>query len=186
MYAFISNEYRGIVNTQRQLNFLLSIYSYPKFVKVNSELEAKKFFASCDREFLDTGIYRYGKKTDSGYVTIEYYIDGKNIYANVHTKYLGFIRLPSLPKNVKQDCSYDLIKLKVCDVNLEDELISHHCIAIRNLLGLFNEFINIEIILPDISVYLAITKYKGSNFAIKRLQSYLKKRAGEVYYTIRR
>ena len=45
MYAFVSNEYRTIVYTQRKLDFLCSIYSYPKFKKVENEYEAGKFFA---------------------------------------------------------------------------------------------------------------------------------------------
>ena len=46
MFAFISNEYRTIVKTTARLELL---YSYPKFVKVKTEDEAKEFFRQHDR-----------------------------------------------------------------------------------------------------------------------------------------
>lgn len=185
MYAFISNEYRSIVYTQRQLDFLSSIYSYPKFKMVNTMAEANEFFAKNYREFYKPSLNQYGKVDDIGYISIQYFIDGRNIYVNVFTKHFGFIKLSNLPKNVKQDASYDLLKLKICNVILDDSLIAHHCTAISNILSLFDLYINMELILPDVSVYLACTKYKGKNFSIRNLQSVLQARMGVTFYTIK-
>lgn len=185
MWAFISNEYRTICYTQRQLNFMCEVYTYPTFKKVSNLLEAKQFFASKNREFINAGIKQYGKESDIGYISIEYFVDGTNIYVNVFTKNFGFIKLTGLPPNVKQDASYDLLKLKICNVILDDTLISHHCVAISNILRLFDTYINIELILPDISVYLACTKYKGKNYTIRNLQGLLNSRMGNTFYTIK-
>jgi len=185
MYAFVSNEYRAVVKTQRQLDFLMSIYTYPQFRKVNNELEAKKFFNSCNRDFMKTGLNKYGRPNDIGFIKIEYFINGKNIYVNVFTKNFGFIKLSDLPSNVKQDSSYDLLKLKICNVILDDSLIAHHCIAIVNILSLFDSYINVELVVPDISIYLACTKYNGKNYAIKRMQGALSDRMGSVFYTMK-
>lgn len=185
MYAFVSNEYRAIVYSRRQLDFLCSVYSYPKFKKVLTEKEAKEFFALNNREFFTPSLKQYGKVNDIGYISIQYFIDGKNIYVNVFTKHFGFIKLSELPRNVKQDASYDLLKLKICNVILNNDLIAHHCTAITNILSLFDLYINIELILPDISVYLACTKYRGKNFSIKNLQRLLNSRMGTTFYTIK-
>ena len=185
MYAFVSNEYKAVVYTQRQLDFLLSVYTYPQFKKVLNLEEAQKFFNSCNRQFIETGITKYGRDSDISYIRIEYFIDGKNIYVNVDTSHFGFIKLCDLPKNVKQDSTYDLLKIKICNVVLDDSLIGHHCTAISNILSLFDKYINIELVLPDISVFLAVTKYDGKNFTIKRTQRTLKGRTGKVFYTIK-
>lgn len=147
--------------------------------------EAKRFFNQCNRDFIKSGLNKYGRDSDIGYISIEYFIDGKNIYVNVYTKHFGFIKLSKLPNNVKQDSSYDLLKLKICNVILDDSLIAHHCVAIKNILSLFDTYINMEIILPDVSVYLACTKYKGRNFSINNLQATLQSRMGSVFYTIK-
>lgn len=185
MYAFVSNEYRSIVYSQRQLDFLCSIYTYPQFKKVENELEAKRFFTKCNRKFIESGLNKYGRDTDIGYISIQYFVGDNNIYANVFTNNFGFIKLKDLPNNVKQDASYDLLKIKICNVRLDDRLISHHCIAISNILRLFDEYINIELMLPDISMYLACTKYRGKNYSINNLQGMLNSRMGNVFYTMR-
>ena len=184
MYAFISNEYKGIVHTQRQLDFLMSIYSYPKFAKVKDVNEARQFFKQNNREFIFANINKYGKDSDIGYIRISYLIDNNPIYVNVDTSHFGFIKLDEIPNNVKQEATYDLLKLKISNVVLDNELISHHCVAITNILSLFDKYIHIELVLPDISVYLAITKYTGTDYSIKRAQSVCKNRLGKVFYTI--
>lgn len=185
MYAFVSNEYRAIVYSRRQLDFLCSVYSYPKFKKVVTEKEAKEFFNINCRTFFTPSMNKYGVVENIGYISIQYFIDGKNIYANIYTEHFGFIKLSKLPKNVKQDATYDLLKLKICNVVLDNSLIAHHCTAIANILSLFDLYINVELILPDISVYLACTKYKGRNFSIKNLQRLLNSRMGTTFYTIK-
>lgn len=185
MYAFVSNEYRTIVYTQRKLDFLCDIYTYPKFRKVNSEEEARKFFQQCNRDFINAGLNKYGREADVGYISIKYLISDNTIYCNVSTKHFGYIKLSNLPDNVYQDSTYDMLKLKITNVVLDDSLIAHHCIAITNILSLFDKFINIELVLPDISVYLACTKYKGKNYSINKLQSSIKSRLGNVFYTIK-
>lgn len=185
MYAFVSNEYRAIVYSQRQLDFLNSVYTYPQFKKVENIAEAKAFFNSCNRKFIESGLNKYGRDSETGYISIQYFIDGKNIYCNVNTKHFGFIKLNNLPKNVKQDSSYDLLKLKICNVVLDNSLIAHHCTAIVNILSLFDKFINIELILPDISIYLACTKYKGKNYSIRNLQNVISSRLGGTFYTMK-
>lgn len=185
MYAFISNEYRTVVQTQRQLDLLASIYTYPQFKKVGSKEEALKFFSQCDREFIATGMSKFGKTDDIGYIRIQYFLDGKNVYANIGTKYFGFIKLSDLPNNVKQDSSYDLLKLKICNVNLNNLLIADHCLAISSIIKLFDSCINVELVIPDISIFLACTRYKGRNYAIRRAQNLLSERMGKVFYTIK-
>lgn len=185
MYAFVSNEYRSIVYSTRQLDFLLSVYSYPQFKKVSTVAEAKAFFNQCNREFIKAGRNKYNRQSNIGYITIEYFIDGKNIYLNVKTNHFGFIKLYNLPDYIKQDASYDLLKLKICNVNLDNDLIAHHCIAIANALRLFDKSISIELVLPDLSVYLACTKYKGKNYAIKKCQDEINGRLGNIFYTIK-
>lgn len=186
MYAFISNEYKTIVYTQRQLDFLCSIYSYPSFVKINSTEEAKQFFIRKDRDFIRTGISKYGKQTKVGYIAVEYFIDGNNVYYNLYTEKFGFIKFTNFPSNVICDSGYDLIKLKFKNVSLNNDLIAHHCTAIQLVLRFIGDFINVELRLPDESIYLALTKYTGKNYSIKNTQSLIKGRLAETYYTVKK
>ena len=186
MYAFVSNEYRTIVHTRRQLDFLCGIYSYPKFKRVENMIEAREFFGQNSREFYMPSLNKFGKTEDIGYISIEYFIADNNIYVNVDTKHFGYIKLKNLPSHVKQESTYDLLRLKICNVVLDNSLIAHHCIAISHIISLFDDNINMELKLPDVSVYLACTKYEGRNFGIRNIANTLKSRLGVTFYTIKK
>ena len=185
MFAFISNEYRTIVKTTARLELLLSIYSYPKFVKVKTEDEAKEFFRQQDRAFIKRGALHYGGKDKCSYMRVEYFIADNNIYCNIDTSNFGFVRLGTLPSNVSQEATYDLLRVKIKNVILNDDLIPHHCLAINNILTLFDDYVNIEIVVPDVSVFLACTKYGGKDTTINRVKNFINSRPGEVYFTIK-
>lgn len=184
MYAFISNEYRTIINSQRQLDFLLSIYSYPKFKKVETTEEAQRWFNEQERVHIKSKTIRYGAKNKTSYVSVEYFIADDCIFYNIRTDNFGFIKLTKLPENVKQDARYDLIKLKVCDVSLDDSKISSNCIAIENVLRILGPYLNIELVVPDISIYLACVRYTGKSFVISRVKNIINSRYGKTYYKI--
>lgn len=185
MYAFLSNEYRTTVYTQRQLDFLISIYSYPQFKKVNSEAEAARWFSEQDRKFIRDTKVRYGRKDKVSYIAVEYFIADNNIYYNIDTSKFGLIKFEEIPSNAVQDVRFDFIKLKLKNVVLNDVLIAHHCIAISNILKILGPYPNIELKLPDISVYLACTKYTGKNFVIQKTKREIRDRFGDTYFVFK-
>lgn len=46
-------------------------------------------------------------------------------------------------------------------------------------------FVDINLVVPDISIYLAIKQYSGKNYVIKGLQQTIAQRLGAVSITIR-
>jgi hypothetical protein len=58
-------------------------------------------------------------------------------------------------------------------------------IAIRRILIILGTIIDVDVIVPDISVYLAATKYTGRNYMIKGLQKDIADRIGGVSFTVR-
>lgn len=184
MYAFISNECKLIVKSQHQLEFLNSIMSYPKFAKVSDEEEARRFFIENEREFFQADRKLYGRRDSVGYIKISYFIANNNIYVNADTSAFGYIKFRNLHSNITAEYSYQKMRLKFKDIVLNNELIAHHCIAIMNIVKLFGPYVSLDIRVPDISVFLALTKYTGNNYAIKATQNLILSRSGYVSYTI--
>lgn len=185
MWAFITDSFKSVVQTQRELEFLIGVYPYANWKKVLNITDAKRFWAQYERKYFSTDAIFLGSKDKVGYIKIEYFIADNNIYANVITSHFGFIKLKNIPKNVIQEASYDMLRLKIQNVVLNDAIISHHCIAILNIIQLFGPYLNMEIVVPDISVYLALTKYTGANYNIKKLKNELDSRLGKIYWTIK-
>ena len=68
---------------------------------------------------------------------------------------------------------------------MDDLKISSHIIAIKRVLNLLGSYVDVDITVPDMSVYLAITKYKGNNYIIHSLKNDFEKRLGGVSFTIK-
>ena len=179
MFAFVSNEYSGIVYSKQHLSVLSNLYTYPVVQYCRSEEECRDFIARHPRHNY-SGLKRAGWKKSTAYIRIEYFVADEVIYANLYTDHFGFVQLAIEDKNVLQSATYDLIKLKISNVNVHDDSITSHCSAIANILSRLSPIINVQIKVPDISVYLALTEYDGRNTAIKNVKKTLSTRIGKV------
>ena len=187
MYAFVSNEYRGIVHSRQNVYILTKVYSFPIVQYCRTEQEALDFIQRHPRQVFESDIYKKaGWVKSTSYIRAEYFISDENIYVNLYTDKFGFIKLNLDNKdNVIQDAQYDRIKVKIKNVCVRDESIISNCIAVNNIISLFDDIVNLQIIVPDISVYLALTAYTGNNSTIKRIQNKLEERIGKVALLLR-
>lgn len=186
MYVLIANGYKGIVESKETLDILSSIYPYPKFRKVKTKEDAIKFLNRYNRRDYGVQFNNYGT-TDSNYcyAFIKYVIDNSDLYVSIDTSKIGFIRINNKnKKDVVVDNRPTMIRFKISNINLKDELISDHCIAIYTILDILGEYVDVNIEIPDISVYLALYKYVGESYVIKNTQEIIKERLGGVSVTI--
>jgi hypothetical protein len=183
MFAVIANGMQAVCKTQRKLDSILAVYPYPKFCRCSTEEEARKWLAANARAPYDPSFKKYGDTAKSGYAVVEYYIWDNTIYYNVYTGSIGFIKV--FPDDgVKIDARPELLKIKVSGVRVNDLSISSHCVAIRRILKILGNIIDIDITVPDISVYLAAAKYTGKNHFIRGLQRDIADRLGGVSFTV--
>lgn len=184
MYAIVANGYQGIVDTKRELDLVISIYPYPKFRKFNDRDAAIAFLRRYTRKYAYS-VKEYGDTYKRGFATLEYFIVEDGICANLHTNKLGNVFMLNSSDDVIFDKRPDFYKIKVKNVKLNDSLIRHHIIAIKRLLKIVGPVISICVVVPDISIYLALTSYKGKDNVIVDAQRTLSTRLGGVSYTIR-
>lgn len=186
MYVFIANGYKGIVESKQTLDILASIYPYPKFRKVRTYEDALNFLARYNRGEVQANFYNYGD-TDNylGYATIKYVIADNDLFVTIDTSKVGFIRInPRGLKDTVVDNRPTMIRVRISDIGLNDDLISDHCVAITNILELLGGYVDVNIEVPDVSVYLALTKYSGDNYIIRNCQEVIGSRLGGVSITI--
>lgn len=184
MFAVVANGLATICKTQRELQFILAIYPYPKFQKCRTKEEASLWLRQNSRTFDSMNIEKYGDVSDNGYVTMEYFIVDANTYYNFYTEKVGRLRIHPA-QGVAVDNRNELIKVKVYNSSLDTLLIQHNVVAIERGLNLIGEYVDVNIVVPDISVYLAITKYSGRDFRIQRLQRVLRNRLGAYSITVK-
>lgn len=184
MFAVVANGIQTICRTQRALDRIIAIYPYPKFAKCKTIEEARAWIMRNTRVFDNMNHHHYGNTSSSGYATIRYEITGNSIIYNIDTKRVGYIRVPTDDKDVAVDSRFDKLNVVISNVVLRNDLITHHIIAIRRILKLLGDYIDVDIVIPDISIFLAITKYSGRNYIILGLQNDIAERVGALSLTI--
>jgi hypothetical protein len=184
LFAVVANGYSGVCRSIRQLELVKAIYPYPKFVRVDTEQEAMSWLSRQSRGRWKNTISNYGNTAKTGFAVVEYFISDNNIYYNVYTDRLGFIKIAG-QDDVLVDARRNLLKIVISNVVLNDVKITSHVIAVMRLFQLLGEYIDVNLIVPDVSVYLALTRYRGKSHVIKRCRDLIASRLGAVAMTIR-
>ena len=184
MYAFIASGIQTIARTPGQLESLIALYPYPKFAKVANEDEARAWLRRHQRLDYGYNIVNYGDTANYGYVDVDYTILPDGVKYDISTERLGYIRVES-SENVLVDSRMDSLHVIVKGLKLRDELIPHHLIAIQRVLNLLGEYVDVNVHVPDMSVYLALTKYTGKNTSITSIQRNIKARLGAFAVTVK-
>ena len=182
-YAVIANGKASVCQSHKQLDAITAIYPYPKVRKFRELGEAREWLAANARCSYDTRIKHYGSTSAAGFIGITYKILEHGIDYVLDTSSLGYVYCSPLP-GFAVDVRYNTMHVVCNDVKLNDDIIEHHIIAVYRILKLIGPFVDVDITVPDISVYLAMVKYTGRNYNIRKLRDLLSARAGGVSYTV--
>lgn len=183
MYAVVASGLQKICKTQRELDTILALYPYPKFQVVRDEAEGREWLRRHTRILNDFAFDRYGTTARFGYARIRYSIEQGRVIYSIDTHKVGFIKVHS-SANVAVDARPDTLRVVVSALSLDDNLIAHHVIAIRRILRVLGEYVDVDIVVPDFSVYLALTKYNGKDYIIRGAQRDIQNRLGGVSITL--
>lgn len=185
MWAFVSNEYKSIVHNKQTLDLYLKLYSYPKYIRVNTKEEALEFIMKNSKEYIRYNYIVKEKQSKWGYADVSYVIDNDCIYVNVDTSKLGNISLrPSEFSQIQSYTQgYEKCRFILKSNGLKDWSISNHVVAICAIITSMDKIINLNIVCPDISVYLKIKEaLRDTRSSLSRR---LSTRFGEVYWTVK-
>lgn len=184
MYAVVANGIKTVCYTQRQLDAILAIYPYPKFTKCSTESEARLWISNHNRSIMSRSIQRYGETNVAGYVDLSYEITEQGVKYKLDLDRLGYVRI--LPEeNMLMDARQDSIYVTCVDIRLDDNVIMHHAIAIQRILRSIGSIVDVNINVPDISIYLALSKYHGNNRVLQDYRNLIAGRIGAVSYTVK-
>ena len=187
MFAVVANGLQTICKTQRQLDNILALYTYPKFAKVSTEEEALRWIREHTRGVTVNYHKQYGETADFGFLNVTYEVhDSENsIHYHIDSEQLGYITAFNDDKDVAVRSGRTSTDVIVSNIVLDDMKISSHIIAVRRILMIIGSYVDVNIILPDMSVFLAITKYKGKNYNIRGLQKEIASRLGGVSFSVK-
>lgn len=184
MYAVVAPGLRGIYEDPAVIDRILALYPYVKFRKFETEQECWEFLARYENRRGIDEITNFGDTFDKHHVVMEYFIKCDTLYYNFDTRNLGTLRLRS--DNALIQNRTHLITAMLPSVRVDPSTISGHVVAIYNGIKLLGDYIDVEVLVPDHSIFYAIHSYSGQNRTIARLRSYMSERVGKVSITLRR
>lgn len=184
MFAVVAPGLKGIYEDPATIDKILALYPYTKFRKFATEEECWDFLNRFENNRGVEVITNFGDTFDFQHVVMTYYIHNSNLYYNFDTKGLGTLRLSS-DKAVIENRT-NLVKAMLPNVIVNPNTISGHIIAIYHGIQLLGDYIDVEVVVPDHSIFYAMHSYTGDNRAIRRLRNYTAERVGKVSVTLRR
>lgn len=182
MYAVVAPGLKGVYEDQKTIDRILALYPYTKFRKFQTEEECWRFLARYENNHGIDEIYNYGETFNTHFVTMEYFVRD-SLYYNFRTEKLGYIKV--VYPNALVENRSNLIKVKLDNIVANNDSIFGHMIAIYHGLKIIGGFIDVNIVVPDHSVFYAVHSYTGNNRVIGRVKDLMRKRQGKVALTLK-
>lgn len=183
-YAYVGPGIIHVCNNFSTIDKLAAIFPYSKFRKCKTEDDAWEFIARFGKRPELKNVVRYGDTFNTHFVTVEYMIAKDSVYYNVKTSQLGYIRLESSDENFVIENRTELIKVKLKNIFLNKDLVSAHAIAIYHIVRLLGNYVDVEIKVPDHSIFYMLTSYNGTKTSITKVRKFLASRKGKVSVTL--
>ena len=185
MYAVVGPELTGIYHSMSEINNMLCLYPYLKFRRFETEDECYAFINRYKIKHTLDEITKFGDTFKRACIDMSYYI-GDAIYYNFDTSSLGIVKIVNSDANIHVGNRQKLIKAKIEGISADNDLISGHMVAIYHGLKLVGDFVDVNITVPDHSIYYALRSYTGDNRVIKRVKTLIDKRQGKISVTLKK
>lgn len=184
MYAVVAPGFSGVFTNWHEIERVKALYPYCKWQKFHDEASAQEFIKRNLSNHVVKQLYNYGNTLRDLYVDAIYKIGPDCVYYVLHCQRVGRLRLNCPEALVEYKGSK--IYVKVPNMYLSDESIAGHMSAIHNLLTLVGDYIDLNITLPNYSVFYALTAYnKGGSRAISVTRDLIDRRLCQVAFTLK-
>lgn len=179
-YAVIVPGISTVFKDWKDVERICALYPYPKFRKFKTEEECWEYVRRHTTKRVYTDITKYGDTFDKLCVTMEYFICEDKVCYNFRTKSIGYIAIESKDESVTITNRNGVIKATLNSIYLNADIISNHLIAIWHGLKIIGDYIDVDVKVPDHSIFYALMTYKGNNKTINRVRDFIDNRFAKV------
>ena len=179
MYCIVANSFSGIVRTQAELDALSSVLPFPKYRRFDTEEECLAFLHSNKRTHIDA---KHVNIIPEGCLVATFIVDNGKVFASIDITKVGDVSIQqSDTVKIQRHSTYISV---IAELPTKVDSILQQVDAVAIILRSVGNFVNINIKLNDLSTYLALTRYTGSNTIIKSVQNTIQSRLGNVFFEV--
>ena len=183
MYAVVAPGVSGVYYNWKDVERIHALYPFAKWQKCFNERDAREFIKRNTNKHTVKQLYNYGDTLSDLYVNAKYKIGKDCLFFVLDTSRIGRLRVREDGLLVEYKGSK--IYIRMPNVYLSDLTIASHMSAIHNLLELVGPLVDLNIELPNFSIFYALTAYKGNRSrAISSVQEAVQRRICKVAYTL--
>ena len=184
IYAIVAPGISLQTRDWRQIERIRALYPYPKWKTCRDEQEATDFIRRHNLKKSLSTLKNYGDTVRNLYLTVEYKITPNNIFYKMDTKHCGRIKVKQLPDNLVQ-YEKNMIYIRVEAIKLNPDMLSSHMAAIYNIYDIVGDYIDVNVLLPNFSVYYALTSYTRDKVrSVKMTKDRINKRLCKTGYSL--
>ncbi len=183
-YAVVAPEFSAIYTEWAMVERAHVFYPYIRWKKLYTREQAEQFIQrnKCSAK---VNMYNYGDTFPDMYITVSYEILENAVRYTIDTRKMGQIRVYNPDYLIEYGA--DKIVATLPNIMLSDSSISSHMSVVYNLLLLVGEYVDVNLIVPNYSIFYALAYYKKStNRSVAYVKDYINGRACKVGYTLRR
>lgn len=184
-YAVMVPGLNTVYDTWEEVERIAVLYPYPKFRKFKTHAECWDYVKRHTSKRIYRDVSKYGETFRDMYVTMEYFILDNRVCYNFFTKKIGYIAIENSDENITVVNRNGSVKVTLHEIYLNNELISNHLIAIWHGLQIIGDLIDVDIHVPDHSIFYALMTYKGKNKTINRVRNYIDNRMAKVSVSLK-
>lgn len=181
-YAVVAPNISGVYSSFEPVRRIKALYPYCKFRTVVTEEDGWAFVKRYKNLHNFTQLRHYGSTFEKLCIDMEYFITNNSIFFNFFLNDYGYLRLHTDKCLVRY--SADLIMVEMPNIKLDKDSIFGNLIAIYHGLSLLGDYVDVDITLPNHSIFYALTSYTGDNRVITRVTNHIKERLGNVSFTL--
>ena len=183
-YGIVGPGVTGVYSNWHTIEDIAACIPYCSYRKFYTKEQAWEFVKTHKRKNNSLSMHKYGDTFDEPYLTMSYLMWHDFAYFTYNIEHFGRIQLET-PNDVLVRYGAKVITAKVSmKHNLKQNLIAHHLEVIAYGVGLLGDIIDVDIIVPNHSIYYALTIYTGENEEIINYRNKLKSRMGEFSITL--
>ncbi len=184
MYAVVVPGFSCIYETWAEVERIKALYFYPKFAKVRTEEEAQEFIRRNRMRHYITDVYNYGDVMKDLHVKAWYKIGNNCVFYKINTKKLGHVKM-HVEDDALVEYHGDDIYIRLNNIKLSPKAINSHLAAIYNLLLNIGRYVDVQLYLPNFSIYYALTNYSGQKSKqIPMVKQLIEDREGNVSFNL--
>lgn len=183
-YALTGHGISGVYFNWKEVEELASIFPYCRYRKFKTEEECWEFVYRYRSSKVSLSMTKYGNTFDSIFVRMSYTMSADRMYFNYNTEKFGRIRFDVEPKQIIQYTAKYILVQEPSSILLDRQTILSHLEVINRGVEILGELVDVDIVVPDHSIYYALTTYSGNDETINTLKNKLHNRVAEVSFTL--